>query len=129
MPSETFNRAADDVLQALEAGAAVADAARQSGVAPRTVERWLSKGRDGTDGYAEFAAAVDDLRAERELPAPGTMALPELEGVAAKAARSGSVPAMRLCFQIIQRRRKSPGDDPLRCLDELAARRQRKGAQ
>ena len=128
IPSEAFQRTSGEILQAVEAGVSLADAAREAGIAARTAERWLARGREDQAGpYGEFAAAVDHAREERALAVDTSrLSAAEVEELASAAARKGSVPAMRLMWQIIQSRDKAPVQaDPLDELDELAARRER----
>jgi hypothetical protein len=63
----------------MRAGASVADAARHAGCSSRTVERWLARGRENpSSGYADYAAAVDALRAARAIE-PSDEALTDYE--------------------------------------------------
>ncbi|MEK6328259.1 MAG: hypothetical protein AABM66_12170 [Actinomycetota bacterium] len=131
-PSVTFEALSDDVLEAIRAGCSAADAAFDAGCSARTIERWVARGRSAPDGpYGEFAAAVDELRAERALPTPAereAMDAEELLRVASGIARRGNVQALRLVWEIL-RARKARGQaepDTLAALDELAARRGRR---
>ena len=83
----------------MRAGVSLADAARFAGVAPRTLRGWLRNGRrDPTSSYGPFARAIDDARARTA--AGGTMDAGELRAVVGRAARHGSVRAMRLVWEM-----------------------------
>lgn len=116
----------DDLLEALRAGASVADAARNVGVPKRTVEGWLTRGhREPESIYASFTAAVDEIRRSRSFVSSDPMSEDELLGYVSRAARAGSVPAMRLCWEMLRGGRdEGQENDPLAQLDdELAVRR------
>jgi len=121
--SDTFARLADPALESLLAGASVEDAALHVGCSPRTVERWLAKGRAEPSGaYGEFAAAVDEAREARKLDlGTGPLEPDELEKLVWKAARRGNVSAMRLAWQLLKARR--PPASEFDEFDELAMRR------
>jgi hypothetical protein len=98
-----FDQAAPDIVAAVQSGATIEEAAISVGVAVATVRRWLGTGRKGRERYAEFARAVDGARderkkAERELT-DGPLTAEEAELLIAKAARRGSVPALRLWYE------------------------------
>src|SRR5665811_1340181 len=100
MAAAAFERLNGPVLESLLAGASVADAASKHGVAARTVERWIARGRKEPDSkYGPFASAVDDQRAERELPTEA-MTGAEFRQAIDGAVRSGSIPAMRLWAEL-----------------------------
>jgi Helix-turn-helix domain len=61
----TFNAHSEAVIEALAAGASLAEAASEAGVGRRTVDRWLASGRRGEEPYAAFAARVAAARAIR----------------------------------------------------------------
>src|SRR5439155_25383135 len=68
------------------------------------VRRWLMEGRKRPDGkHGEFAKAVDDARSDRQRAEralkDGPLSTEEAELLLAKAARKGSVPALRLWFE------------------------------
>lgn len=66
MTSRTFAEHGPAVAEALAAGASATQAALGVGIAARTVERWLSRGRETPDGpYGSLAACFDTARAER----------------------------------------------------------------
>ena len=103
--SPTFERCAPTVLEAIEDGCSIVDAARVAGCAPRTVDRWLGNGRADPSGpYGPFAAAVDGCHRARGLPDEGQrerLSYDELLAIISRAARSGSVPAMRLAAEVL----------------------------
>ncbi len=116
------------VLAAVEAGCSLRDAAREAGVAPRTVKRWLARGRREQAGaHQEFTEAVEKVWAARELPASDDppMGDGELRVAVSEAARAGSVPAMKLYWEmLLADRERRP--NPLAEFDELARRRARR---
>jgi transposase-like protein len=68
MASPLFVERGDAIRIALAEGLSVPDAAHEHDVSPRTVSRWLSRGRSDPAGpYGDFAARVDGARAERHL--------------------------------------------------------------
>jgi hypothetical protein len=100
MAEGAFERLNAAVLASLLAGVSVADAAVEHGVAARTIERWLAKGRENPDSkYGPFARAVDEQRAEREVPT-GAMDGAEFRQAIDTAVRKGSIPAMRLWAEL-----------------------------
>lgn len=122
----------EGLLDLLRDGLTLADASREVEVAEKTVKNWITRGRKEEEGeYADFAAAVDKARqehAEREQP----LTEEELMLVASRAAKKGSVAAMKLVYEML---RASKGDgggesegefDDLEPDDELARRREAK---
>lgn len=69
------------IASALQAGRSIAVACDRAGVAPSTFHLWISRGGDGTEPFAKFAALVRWARAEgrkarraaAKRPAPGTL--------------------------------------------------------
>ena len=126
MSRSTFTEAARARLVArIELGASLADAALASGVRPDTARSWLKRGRAEDAGpYASFAAAVDKARAAAR---PGRGSVPderEVLELLSRAARAGSVPALRELLRWHRERRRPLADGhPLDELDELARRR------
>lgn len=57
---------ADRIVALLSAGNYIGVAIRACGVPGSTYKDWISKGREGDPGYAEFAERVDRARAEGE---------------------------------------------------------------
>ena len=96
----TFKGNADQVATAIAAGASIADAAREAGIAARTVERWLARGRDGDPDYSAFAVRVDLARRRQSLDPSGEQPLSrsELQSLINRAARAGRVDALRIVF-------------------------------
>lgn len=127
MAAGAFERLNQAVLESLLAGVSVADAAVEHGVAARTIERWLSKGRENPDGkYGAFAAAVDEQRAEREVPT-GAMTGAEFRQSIDNAVRKGSIPAMRLWSELyLGEEREEPADTSK--IASLAERRRARSA-
>ena len=118
------------LVELVAAGLSLPDACSQAEVPINTVKTWLKRGRREDDGrYSEFAAAID---AARTADAPlGPMSEEELALVVSRAARKGSVQAMRLRWQqLSEAKRPSGSGDIFDTIDELAARRarERKGA-
>lgn len=128
--SDRLERTRDPFLAALRVGASMADASRTVGVPERTVQNWISRGGREPDGpFGAFAAAV---QAAREQVPSGPMDLDELREVVAKAARAGSVAAMKLGLELVRMgsedAEKPAGADILAAVDELAAARRAKQA-
>ena len=100
--AEQFGKASPAILASVQAGASIEDGARANDVPVATVRRWLRDGRKGTEPYLNFAKAVDGARGERkaaERALDGPLSAEEAELLLAKAARKGSVPALRLWFE------------------------------
>jgi transposase-like protein len=98
-----FTNTSAAIIEAVQAGASIEETARTNDVPVATVRRWLREGRAGKSPYADFAAAVDGARderkqAERELT-EGPLTPEEAELLLARAARKGSVPALRLYYE------------------------------
>lgn len=119
----------------LAAGVSIADAGRAVGVHPKTLGRWLSRGRREEAGpYASLVAAVDEACRVREEQARERTdeELDEAEArlILSRLARGGSVPALRLYVERflrpaepLQPARESEAGAILAAMDELAARR------
>lgn len=130
---KSFEEARGEVLGGLKAGLSQAAAARSAGVAPRTVEHWLTRGRREPDSaFASFVAAVEAVREPRAQLPSGDMAETELRAIVARLARGGNVAACRLMLELLRSEPKAPAadapDDPLTAMDELAAARARRSA-
>ena len=112
------------------AGLSLPDACTQAEVPLDTVKTWLKRGRREDEGpYAELSAAIDAARTS-EAPL-GPMSEEELALVVSRAARKGSVQAMKLRSQQLSEVKRPRGSgDIFDTIDELAARRarERKGA-
>jgi hypothetical protein len=92
-----------EILASVQAGASIEEGANAADVAVATARRWLRDGRKGKQPYARFAEAVDDARgarkdAERRMK-DGPLSAEEAELLLARAARKGSVPALRLYYE------------------------------
>ena len=109
--TNTYTLFAGPVLASMAAGASIADSARSHEISPRTVYRWLARGRrDPTSAYGPFADQVDRLRDLRRLPTAGhLMAEDEFRECVWRAARAGSVPAMRLAWKILRADEEAAG--------------------
>jgi hypothetical protein len=100
--SDRFSKASAEILASVQAGCSIEEAARNVDVPIATVRRWLRDGRKGTEPYVSFAEAVDGARGERkaaERALDGPLSTEEASLLLAKAARKGSVPALRLWFE------------------------------
>ena len=105
-PSQ-FDALNGEIVACVQGGATIAEAACASGVAAATVRRWLSAGRAGRERYVAFAKAVDGARGDRKAAESalkaGPLSAEEAELLLARAARKGSVPALRLWFELRSR--------------------------
>jgi len=100
---DRFANFSPKIIDAIQAGASIEEAATTTDVPVTTVRRWLRDGRKGRDPYAAFAAAVDGARADRknaESALDGPLTAAEAEVLIARAARKGSVPALRLWYDL-----------------------------
>ncbi len=123
-----FEEHSDVVLEAIQDGASIPDAARQVGVGAPTIKGWLARGRDDAKSkYGGFAHAVDAALTKRKLPAEGDLPADreELLVLASRAARAGNVQAMRLLSEMLLG--DPAGDtDELSGFDDLARQRARR---
>jgi Asp-tRNA(Asn)/Glu-tRNA(Gln) amidotransferase C subunit len=99
-----FDTTCEEIVASVRAGASIDESARQVDVAVASVRRWLRDGRKNTEGrYAAFAAAVDEARGQRKQAEraikEGPLTGEEADLLIARAARRGSVPALRLWFE------------------------------
>lgn len=119
------NRAA--IIARVEIGEPLTAAAAAAGIPLPTVKTWLARGRreQGTD-YAEFAARVDAAKPKARQIGEGLLAEDELWAVASAYARRGSVPAMRVVWEILKSRGEATSATVPTQLDELAERRVRR---
>jgi len=88
-----------ELVGALRVGVSLADACRHASVSDRTVRHWIARGRrePGT-AYATLACEVD---AARETAGDvGPMDEAELRRVVSRAAKAGSMPAMKLLWEM-----------------------------
>jgi hypothetical protein len=108
------------LLARLELGVPFADAALAAGVRPETARSWLTRGRREGDGpYGEFAQAVDEAR-EVAGSRPVPMDEVKLAEVVSGLARTGSVQAAKLRWQMLRAERTGPLEgDVMDHLDEL----------
>ncbi len=122
----------------LAGGVSVADAARAGGVHPKTLGKWLRRGRRESEGaYAALVAAVAasvSVR-EEEARARADEEIDEAEArlILSRLARGGSVAALRLYVERFLS--LAPAEAPagvaavlLAEMDELAAARRKRGA-
>src|SRR6185503_16840503 len=117
--TDRFREVGEAVGDDLVAGLTEAEAAQKSGVAPRTIRHWLTRGRRERHGrYVAWAQRVDQARAERVLPPEAEQPLDreELLLVVSRSARRGNVQAMRLMADLLA---ADPTPDPF---DELLER-------
>lgn len=121
------------LLERFAAGLSLPDAARAVGVNTTTLKNWLTRGRkeNGTP-HAQFVADVEDAR-KKAAARPEPMDREELARVVSKAARAGSVPAMKLRDEMLLRDEQPDDEDEpekpeLGSLDELAERREQRVA-
>lgn len=112
------------LIEGFTAGLSVRDAARTVPIAEKTLKRWITRGRREEEGaYADFVARVEDAREyARNRPEPADA--DELAVLVSEAARAGSVPAMKLRWEMLAAR--AADNEPalaIGSLDELAERR------
>src|ERR1039458_3137519 len=92
-----------EILASVRAGASIEEGANAADVPVATLRRWLRDGRKGKPTYGAFAEAVDGVRGERReaerVLKDGALSGEEAELLLARAARKGSVPALRLWFE------------------------------
>lgn len=112
-------------VERFRAGVSLEDACRDLEMRPQTVKNWLSRGRKEPDGtYGPFAAAVDEAREQAKAEEP-PMDADELARVVSRAARKGSVAAMKLRDEMLERERLREADeapvekDPLAFMDNV----------
>ena len=129
---DTFDSVSHQVAALMARGCTATEAAAAVGVSPRTLRRWIERGRrDPESRYAGFVAAVE---AAAPLEAAGPMSLDEFKLLVARAIRRGSVPAMQVYLRLRELERGQPpsdarAGDPFAFADELAAwRGKRRGA-
>ncbi len=111
----------EGLIELVGDGLTIKDAALAMEVREKTVRNWLAKGRSEEDGpYAAFAAAIEEAQQEvqdQEEP----MDRDELALVVSKAARKGSVQAMKLMEEMLRRGANDDSDekpsDPFDALD------------
>jgi transposase len=118
-------------LGLLEGGRNVEEACAAVGVSRSTVSKWVARGRAGDGEAAAFAEAFDAIRAadsgrgeDRPLDEDDLVRLLERQ------ARRGSVPAMKMLLERLDRQRRddrppSPWGDAFGPIDEVRALRER----
>jgi hypothetical protein len=110
------------LIERTGAGVSLADACRAEGLRLNTVKSWLQRGRRDSEGpYAEFAQEIEEARqAARDRPSP--MDEDELARVVSQMARSGSVQAAKLRWEMLRfEEGQEHGQSDI--LDELEAKR------
>lgn len=119
----------------LAVGVSIADAARVAGVHPKTLGRWLARGRREDVGpYRSLVVAVEEasrVREEEALARAGEeLTEAEARVLLSRLARGGSVPALRLyverflrATEPLEQPRESEAASILSAMDELAAKR------
>jgi hypothetical protein len=110
------------LLTLLETGRSMEDACSEAAVSRSTVSKWAARGRlpGAEPDMADFARRLDAIREGRNAPLPTE---DDVLRMAARAARKGSVQAMKLLLVELRRRRESgeSGDEenPFAALDGL----------
>lgn len=121
----------EGIIDLVSDGLTIKDAALAMEVREKTVRNWLAKGRNEDNGdYSRFAQLVEEAQGEAEAQEE-PMDRDELMLVVSKAARKGSVQAMKLMEEMLRRGNDddSETEDPFDALDaedELAQRRSKK---
>jgi transposase-like protein len=129
-----FEKVAPKLLEAVKAGATVAEGCRKLDISPHTVRSWLANGRRDREGrYGEFAGAIDAAKRSKHAVVPASpsdgLSREEWERLLAEAVRAGSVPAMKLWADTHPVDGQAGPVDPLAFLDQLVQqRRQQDGA-
>jgi len=111
------------IIEAVGAGATIAEAAQAAGKPVASVRRWLTEGRKG-GRHAKFAAAVDEARAAQRVELPeGPMTHAEVERVLTDAIRRGhSMPAVKMWLALHSQDGAPTDDDPFAEFDPPAVR-------
>ncbi len=109
MAQSKFDSVWEGFLELIGDGASFKDACREMGVQEKTVRNWLARGRKEDDGkYAEFATIFDTAKEEVEQQ-EGPLTREEWEVLTSRAARAGSVQALKLYDEYL--RRGGEGED------------------
>jgi hypothetical protein len=124
----------EGLLELVTDGLTIKDAALAMEVREKTVRNWLAKGRSEEDGpYAAFAEGIEEAQQEAESKEE-PMDREELLLVVSRAARKGSVQAMKLMEELLRRgsdEDPEESQDPFDALDgevpSLDEHRARKG--
>lgn len=117
-----FEAVNERIIERVSVGATLADAAREEGVAERTVRGWLTRGRQNHEGkYAEFAGAFDQIRRQqngpplseflRKLPDGFTKA--DLLACVEEAARAGSFQGLKQLLKMRPDLKARLGETPM----------------
>lgn len=112
----------EGIIELVTDGLTIKDAALAMEVREKTVRNWLAKGRSEEDGpYAAFAESIEEAQQEAE-STEEPMDRDELMIVVSKAARKGSVQAMKLMEEMLRRGANDDSDqkpsDPFEALDD-----------
>jgi len=99
-PQGRLERAREPFLTALRVGASMAEASRTVGVPERTIQNWIARG--GRAPGTVFSSFAEEVTVAREQVPSGPMDLDELRETVAKAARGGSVQAMKLALELVR---------------------------
>jgi transposase-like protein len=91
----------EEIVELIREGLTIKDAAIEAEIPYRTVRTWISRGRQAEEGpYSDFVEAIEAAQqefGERETP----MTERELRLALSRAARKGSVQAMKLYWKVI----------------------------
>jgi hypothetical protein len=100
---DRFANLSPQIVDAIVAGASIEEAAVTVDLPITTVRRWLRDGRKGREPYATLSTAVDNARADRKVAEDaldGPLTDDEAQLLVARAASKGSVPALRLYYDL-----------------------------
>jgi transposase len=115
-----FDTASAALIASVQAGCSIEEAAHNASVPAATVRRWLRDGRKGRRKYEAFAVAIDGARSERRQAEKalrdGPLTNEEAAQLLARAARKGSVPALRLWYERVAVDESSRRDADARAL-------------
>lgn len=125
----------EGLVELVTDGLTIKDAALAMEVREKTVRNWLAKGRSEEDGpHAAFAEAIEEAQQEAEVRAE-PMDRDELLLVVSKAARKGSVQAMKLMGEMLHANKDPASKKPKDAFEKLdeedefsAARKRRESA-
>jgi transposase-like protein len=122
-----FEQVAPKLLEAIMAGATVAEGCRKLDISAHTVRSWLASGRRDPEGrYGAFAASIGTAKRSKRtvppMPADG-LSRDEWERLLAEACKAGSVPALKLWADTHPAEGQAPPMDPLGFLDDLLNQR------
>lgn len=107
MASKFTPEARAKALECFRAGLSIPEVAKSIGVSEPTLKGWITRGRKETEGpYREFNAQVGEARESAKM-AEAPVDLDELRLIVSRAARRGSVTAMKLAHDMLR-----DGDEP-----------------